>query len=574
MRIVWCGLLLAAVGVAPAAAQTSPSPNQPAPTSSQETTETRPALPTFFGDTGLWFVPTAETLVRHKASVQLFRANWDERQGLTDVNNIGLTAAFGLSNRVEVFGSFKVVRLRRGVRDPVFSPSDPVFAGVDQNYPYLRRNFSKTLGSTPVAGAKWSILSESRDDGASLAIRPVLEFPSGTQWGGTSDFAFHIDGVGSKEIAEKVELTATIGGVFRADPDPFDLSNGFTWGLGGIIGSRSRLRGLAEWVGELPTSDNVVLRQPPYRGDDGSIAPLASKIPDFQSVKFGAVFQARNGVFVYGGGEFSGDTGTHVVAGREMTNQSWGWDVRIGWHPGVKAFVPPPPPAPVAQPLPPAPPPPPAPAPTPPPANRPPTFNGPIQANPATLEPGQTTNLSSPATDADGDIIVYTWSAQAGTFSAQTGINTTWTAPNQEGNYPLTVTATDGRGGTATNAITIPVMRRAPITFEDVHFDFDMSTLRPDAIQILDRAVMTLQANPMLTVTIEGHTDSVGTAEYNLSLGERRANAVRDYLLNRGIAAGRMRTVSYGEERPIADNGTDAGRAMNRRAHIVQMTIQ
>jgi outer membrane protein OmpA-like peptidoglycan-associated protein len=85
---------------------------------------------------------------------------------------------------------------------------------------------------------------------------------------------------------------------------------------------------------------------------------------------------------------------------------------------------------------------------------------------------------------------------------------------------------------------------------------------------------MTLQANPMLTITIEGHCDSVGTSEYNLSLGERRANAVRDYLLNRGIAAGRMRTVSYGEERPIASNDTAEGRAMNRRAHLVQMTIQ
>jgi len=77
-----------------------------------------------------------------------------------------------------------------------------------------------------------------------------------------------------------------------------------------------------------------------------------------------------------------------------------------------------------------------------------------------------------------------------------------------------------------------------------------------------------------LRLTLEGHTCSIGTAEYNLALGERRANAVRDYLLNRGIAAGRMRTVSYGEERPIDTNNTDAGRAMNRRAHIVQMTIQ
>ena len=122
-------------------------------------------------------------------------------------------------------------------------------------------------------------------------------------------------------------------------------------------------------------------------------------------------------------------------------------------------------------------------------------------------------------------------------------MNTQWTAPPQEGNYPLTVTANDGRGGTATNSITIPVMRRQAIMFEDVHFDFDRSNLKPEAIAILDRAVMTLQANPMLNVTIEGHTDSVGTAEYNLSLGERRANAVRDYLLNRGIGANRMFSV-------------------------------
>ncbi|HKC57837.1 MAG TPA: OmpA family protein [Vicinamibacterales bacterium] len=557
--------------MAPAAAQTT---NQPAQNTQSVSGESRPGLPTFFGDTGLWFVPTADTLQTHKASFQLFRANWDERQGLTDVSNIGFTAAFGVSERVEVFGSWKIVRLRRGVRGPTFVPSDSTFGGVDQNFPYMRHNWSKNLGGTPVVGAKWSIISESRNAGMSLALRPVLEFPSGTQWGGTSELAGHLDVVASKEIAQKVQLTGTVGGIIRGDPDPFGLSNGITWGVGGIVGTRSRLRGLAEYVGERSFDDNVVLLQPPYRGDDGSVAPLESTIQDFGHIKFGAVFQAKNGMFVYGGANFSQDAGSHVIAGREMTNQAWGWDVRIGWHPGVKVYVPPPPPPPPA-PAPPPPPPPPAPAPPPPPPpNRPPTFNGPIQANPPALEPGQSTNLSSPATDPDGDTITYTWSAPAGTFSNQNGLNTVWTAPNQEGNYPLTVTANDGRGGTATNMITIPVMRRAAITFEDVHFDFDRSMLRPDAIMILDRAVMTLQANPTLNVTIEGHTDSVGTAEYNLSLGERRANAVRDYLLNRGIAAGRMRTVSYGEERPITTNDTDAGRAMNRRAHIVEMTIQ
>jgi peptidoglycan-associated lipoprotein len=111
-------------------------------------------------------------------------------------------------------------------------------------------------------------------------------------------------------------------------------------------------------------------------------------------------------------------------------------------------------------------------------------------------------------------------------------------------------------------------VRRATIMFEDVHFDFDRFNLRPDALKILDDAIAKLQANPGLNVTIEGHCDSIGTVEYNLALGERRSNSVRDYLVSRGIAAGRLRTVSYGEERPAGDNSTAAGRAMNRRAHL------
>jgi peptidoglycan-associated lipoprotein len=570
--VLGCGLLLAAVGVAPAAAQTSPSTTQPATSSQTSTTETRPALPTFFGDTGLWFVPTAATLPGHRASGQLFRANWDDRQGLTDVNEIGLTGAFGVSNRAEIFGSWKVVRLRRAVRSPVYLPSDTSsLAGLDQAFPYLRRGWSKTLGGPIIVGAKYAVLSESLGDQMSLAPRVALEI-GGVPWAGTNAIVTHVDLVGSREIKKAVELTASFGGVLRQNSDDFNETNGLGWGVGAIFGTRSRVRGLAEYVGEWATADSVVVRNPPYVAEDFSIAPIFSNIPDQTHMKLGAVFQARSGAFIYAGVNHSQHTGDRLIAGHEATNQAWGFDVRVGWHPGVKVYVPPPPPPPVIREVireVPAPAPPP-----PPPANRPPVFNGPIQANPPVLEPGQSTNLSAPATDPDGDTITYTWSAPAGSFNSQNGMNTIWTAPNQEGNYPLTVTANDGRGGVATNSITIPVMRRAALVFDDVHFDFDKSNLKPEAIRILDDAVMKLQANPGLNVTIEGHTDSVGTAEYNLSLGERRANAVRDYLLNRGIAASRMRTVSYGEERPIDTNDTDAGRAMNRRAHIVTMTIQ
>ena len=568
MRILCCGLLLAAVGVAPAAAQTST--NQPASSTQNTSTETRPALPTFFGDTGLWFVPTADTLPSHRASVSLFRANFDRRQGLTDVSDIGLTAAFAVSDRVEVFGSWKIVRLRRGVRNPVYIPSDVAFGGVDQTFPYLRRGWSKTLGGPFAAGAKWSVISQSRGDAMSLAPRVALEF-GGNPWAGTNDLVGHLDLVASREVRKSVEFTGTAGGVIRGDPDAFSISDGIEWGIGAILGSRSRFRGLVEYVGEWSFDEHTIVLQPPYTGEDLSIAPLLSGIRDDSHFKVGAVFQARNGAFVHAGVNYSQNTGTHLINGRDQTNQPWGFDVRVGWHPGVKVYVPPPPPAPeireVIREV-------PAPVVAAPPPNRPPVFNGPIQANPPILEPGQSTNLSAPATDPDGDTITYTWSAPAGMFSSQNGMNTIWTAPNAEGNYPLTVTANDGRGGTATNSITIPVMRRAPVVFDDVYFDFDMSTLKPEAIRILDVTVMNLQANPRLNVTIEGHTDSVGTAEYNLSLGERRANAVRDYLLNRGVAAARLRTVSYGEERPKADNSTPEGRAMNRRASFVTMTLQ
>ena len=74
---------------------------------------------------------------------------------------------------------------------------------------------------------------------------------------------------------------------------------------------------------------------------------------------------------------------------------------------------------------------------------------------------------------------------------------------------------------------------------------------------------------PALTMTVEGHTCNIGTAEYNLALGDRRANSVRDYLVSRGISADRLQTVSYGEERPKYDNSREETRRLNRRAAMV-----
>jgi peptidoglycan-associated lipoprotein len=123
---------------------------------------------------------------------------------------------------------------------------------------------------------------------------------------------------------------------------------------------------------------------------------------------------------------------------------------------------------------------------------------------------------------------------------------------------------------TASDTVNIQVVRPTPkvYTFEDVHFDFDRYSLRPEATRVLDEAVTALQADPTLRIQVEGHTCNIGTAEYNLALGDRRATAVRDYLTSRGVAADRLSTVSYGEERPRHDNSREETRRLNRRAAL------
>jgi peptidoglycan-associated lipoprotein len=141
----------------------------------------------------------------------------------------------------------------------------------------------------------------------------------------------------------------------------------------------------------------------------------------------------------------------------------------------------------------------------------------------------------------------------------------------QEGPVQVQVCVADGKSGTGCDTITIQVIRPAvkEFVFEDVHFDFDRYSLRPEAARALDEAIKTLQQNPTLRIQVEGHTCNIGTAEYNLALGDRRANAVRDYLTSRGVGADRLQTVSYGEERPKHDNAREETRRLNRRAAMV-----
>jgi len=106
---------------------------------------------------------------------------------------------------------------------------------------------------------------------------------------------------------------------------------------------------------------------------------------------------------------------------------------------------------------------------------------------------------------------------------------------------------------------------------EDIFFEFDSIRLTPESQEILTQKAAWLRKNPRARVTIEGHCDDRGTNEYNLALGEGRAQSARDFLVDLGIKESRLNTISYGEERPIATGQNEETWARNRRAHFVIM---
>ncbi|MDP2063681.1 MAG: peptidoglycan-associated lipoprotein Pal [Phaeovulum sp.] len=131
-----------------------------------------------------------------------------------------------------------------------------------------------------------------------------------------------------------------------------------------------------------------------------------------------------------------------------------------------------------------------------------------------------------------------------------------------------------GAGGISTSPLGNPSDPRSPAYFmqtvgDKVLFAVDQSTLAPEARNILSGQALWLTQNPQYSAIIEGHADEQGTREYNLALGARRANAVQEFLISQGVAPNRLRTVSYGKERPLAVCSTESCYAQNRRALTV-----
>jgi outer membrane protein OmpA-like peptidoglycan-associated protein len=514
--------------------------------------QVRPGSSTVSGDTGLWFVPIAETVPKGKWAGGLQRVDINRSEGFVNVEDIGGMFAFGATDKIEVFGALG----RRGVDADLISPKLTAL-GQPQDY-LINSGWTDGIGDLTV-GVKFNLASQVTKNGYAGAVRVRAKLPTAGDGMGNDKMGLTFDLIGSKEINKKVDLSATAGFNMRMSPEGYSLSNGFVWGVGAGYPSRAKFKVIGEMTGEaLFTLDQT------FTGAQGPTTPPASWGADATRDMFGGIqYHFGKGAYVGAGVNYAAshlwDRKNFETREPENTGQDkWAFQLRLGYHPGIRNYAPPPPTV----------------TPTIPPvvpptrANRPPTVRA--RCEPCTIQVGRQTMVSADATDPDGDTLRYRWTGPTGTFANAAERQTQWTAPGQPGAVPLTITVDDGKGGTATDTVTIQVVApaRKEYTFEDVHFDFDRYSLRPEATRILDEAIKNLTEDPNLRITVEGHTCNIGTVEYNLALGDRRANAVRDYLTSRGVAAARLQTVSYGEERPKHDNSREETRRLNRRAAL------
>jgi len=215
----------------------------------------------------------------------------------------------------------------------------------------------------------------------------------------------------------------------------------------------------------------------------------------------------------------------------------------------------------------------PPPPPPPPPAAARPTVT--LQASPASINKGDSSTLSWNSTDATQ----LTIAPEVGAVTAQ---GSTKVTPSDSTTYTITA---NGPGGSATATAAVSVAAPPPPPpppagptdaelflreVRDAYFDYDKADIRPDARAALSKTADFLKSNPRFKVIVEGHCDERGSTEYNLGLGDRRASAVKQYIVSLGVSADRVSTVSFGKEKPFCMESAEACWQQNRRGHFVR----
>jgi len=198
-----------------------------------------------------------------------------------------------------------------------------------------------------------------------------------------------------------------------------------------------------------------------------------------------------------------------------------------------------------------------------------------IKADPTAIQRGESSTLTWTSTNAvsvelNGTAVNLNGSQQV--------------SPTESTDYEVVAKNSDGKTATASVRVTVtqppPPPAPAPApgpsiedlfnqNVKDAFFDFDKSDVRGDAQSALTQDAEFLKAHSDVNIIVEGHCDDRGSAEYNMGLGDRRANSVRDFLIQQGVDGSRIRTVSYGKEKPFCTDDNEQCWQQNRRGHIV-----
>ena len=225
------------------------------------------------------------------------------------------------------------------------------------------------------------------------------------------------------------------------------------------------------------------------------------------------------------------------------------------------------------------------------PPNMPALPQAPEAPPPATPGPPTCKLTAEPAAIEQGKSVTLSWTSQNATdvtidpgLGKQLTEGSTTASPEASTTYILTATGPGGSATCTARTTVSPAVPPSPTVSEeniggagggawtaeikDIFFDYDSSDLRPDSQQTLTADAALFKAHPHAGIDIEGHCDQRGSEEYNLGLGQRRANAARDFLVNLGISASSISTISYGKDRLVCTENTEDCWQRNRRDHF------
>jgi hypothetical protein len=330
-----------ACAAAPAFSQTGPPPSSlpdPSPR-----VESRPATATPMGDTGLWFVPTAGVLPSNHWSASVYGVNANYEQGFTNVADWPAAFGYGLKDRVELFGSWSIVRRIDRDSRPIFRPDDRISGGLVNEYPFAHAGWSGAQPGDLWIGGKINVASEWRSKPIGVAIRGMIKLPtaSASDGFGTGKTDVAIDAVASREINRRIDLSGYAGVILRGDPAGVDVSNGVRYGAGAAFATRQRLRLIVELHGESQTDDVFYAGSARIVGEDGSLPPLVSAASSPVDVTIAVAWIGKRGVDAGIGMNWRPGLDVRSQFGpfEDVSGDMVGFQFRIGYHPGVRVRV-------------------------------------------------------------------------------------------------------------------------------------------------------------------------------------------------------------------------------------------